>query len=114
MAKSLVYRKESRMNKVRKTALGLASALFLVTTAPAPVYANSSGTEDGDDIAIAFDLVVTRPLGLVGMVGGAVVFVVAMPFALTSGSVGKTWNALVVEPAKYTFTRELGTTKSAQ
>ena len=102
------------MNTPRKTALGLAAALFLASAAPAPVYANSTGTEDGDDVAILFDLVVTRPIGLVGMVVGAVGFVIALPISLPSGSVGKTWNALVKEPAKYTFTRELGTTKSAE
>lgn len=102
------------MNAPRKTAIGLAAALFLASAAPAPVYANSAGTEDGDDIAILFDLVVTRPLGFVGLVAGTVGFVIALPISLPSGSVGKTWTALVKEPAKYTFTRELGTSKSAQ
>jgi len=102
------------MNVTRKTAIGLAAALFLVTAAPAPVFANSSGTADGDDVAILFDLVVTRPLGLVAIPLGFVGFVVALPISLPSGSVGKTWNALVKEPARYTFTRELGTSKSAE
>jgi hypothetical protein len=102
------------MNTPRKTVLGIAAALILASAVPAPVYANASGTEDGDDVAIVFDLVVTRPVGLVAMLAGAVGFVVALPISLPSGSVGKTWNALVKEPAKYTFTRELGTSKSAQ
>jgi len=102
------------MNVTRKTAVGLAVALFLVSAAPAPVYANSSGTADGDDVAILFDLVVTRPLGFVAIPLGFVGFVVALPFSLPSGSVGKTWNALVKEPARYTFTRELGTSKSSE
>jgi hypothetical protein len=36
------------------------------------------------------------------------VFVVALPFALTSGSTGDAWDALVVEPFEFTFTRPLG------
>lgn len=102
------------MNAPRKTAISLAAALFFASVAPAPVYANSAGTEDGDDVAIVFDLLVTRPLGFVGLVAGTVGFVIALPLALPTGSVGKTWTALVKEPAKYTFTRELGTSKSAQ
>jgi len=39
---------------------------------------------------------------------GSAVFVVALPAALFSKSVKKTADALVVKPAKATFTRPLG------
>jgi hypothetical protein len=33
---------------------------------------------------------------------------VALPFALSSGSTGDAWDALVAEPFQFTFTRPLG------
>ena len=45
-------------------------------------------------------------LGL-AMVGTAF-FIVALPFALSSGSTGDAWDALVAEPFQFTFTRPLG------
>jgi len=54
------------------------------------------------------DLVLVRPgCFLVTLVGSAV-FVVALPFATTSGSVKATADTLVVHPAEATFTRPLG------
>ena len=49
-----------------------------------------------------------RVLGLGLIVVGTAFFVVALPFALTSGSTGDAGDALVVEPFKFTFTRPLG------
>lgn len=36
------------------------------------------------------------------------VFVVALPFAFTSGSTESAWDTLVAEPFEFTFTRPLG------
>ncbi|MGB3211664.1 MAG: hypothetical protein WBB19_13255 [Desulforhopalus sp.] len=57
---------------------------------------------------MAIDLVLVRPLGLVALLAGTVVFVVALPFSALGGNTGETWNALVAEPAEYTFSRPLG------
>ena len=54
------------------------------------------------------DLVVTRPLGLLGIVLGSTAFVVALPFTIPSGSVARSAEELVKKPMRYTFKRSLG------
>ena len=57
---------------------------------------------------IAGDVFVIRPAYFVGTVLGSAVFIVALPIAMTSGSVKETADTLVVQPAQATFTRPLG------
>jgi hypothetical protein len=52
--------------------------------------------------------VVARPACFAATVVGSAFFVVALPFALASKSVNRAAEALVVKPAKATFTRPLG------
>ena len=54
------------------------------------------------------DLVAARPIGLVAMVGGALVFLVSWPFSALGGNSDEAWQALVRSPAEYTFKRPLG------
>ena len=59
----------------------------------------------------AFAMVIDVPIRVVGLglaLIGSAFFVVALPFALTSGSTGDAWDALVIEPFEFTFTRPLG------
>ncbi len=59
----------------------------------------------------AFAMVIDVPIRVVGLglaLIGSAFFVVALPFALTSGSTGDAWDVLVVEPFEFTFTRPLG------
>lgn len=58
--------------------------------------------------AMAFDLIVVRPLGLVGTVLGTGLFVLQLPFAAIQGEFADPARRFVVEPARYTFTRPLG------
>ncbi len=58
--------------------------------------------------AMVFDTIFMRPIGLVATVGGALVFVVSLPFSALGGNVGEAANKLVVAPAKFTFDRPLG------
>ncbi len=60
--------------------------------------------------AIAMDVLVLRPLSLVGTLLGTAVFVVGLPFEALSGDVSGPANRLVAQPAKFTFTRRLGDT----
>ena len=56
-------------------------------------------------------IMVDVPVRILGMgltVVSSAIFVVASPFALISGSLEDTWNALVIEPLKFTFTRPMG------
>lgn len=59
--------------------------------------------------AMVFDLVVIRPLSLVGTVLGSAVFLLQMPLALIQNKPPiAAAKKLVVEPARYTFDRPLG------
>jgi hypothetical protein len=71
---------------------------------------NNPGLNDPqiDAGAMAADAVVVRPVGIVAIAAGFVLFVVGAPFAALGGNVGDAWNAMVVYPAKFTFARPLG------
>lgn len=79
-----------------------ALALLLSTTTPA------FAAENTDPTSVVVDAAVARPFTLALTIVGSALFVVALPFAATSGSVDKAAHTLVVAPAKDTFTRPLG------
>ena len=59
----------------------------------------------------AFEMVIDVPIRILSLgltVVGTAFFIVALPFAMSSGSTGDAWDALVVEPFQFTFTRPLG------
>ena len=59
----------------------------------------------------AFAMVIDVPIRILGLglaVVGTAFFIVSLPFALSSGSTGDAWDALVAEPFQFTFTRPLG------
>jgi hypothetical protein len=76
---------------------------FAFALSAVPAFA---GTEN--DRAIVGDTLFERPLGLVGIVAGAGLFVVSLPFALITGSVDKTAKTLLANPVEYTFGRPVG------
>jgi len=85
-------------------ALVLASSLL-----SAPAMAQQRDTVTGDKATdMAVDLVIVRPLGLVGAAVGTVGFVLALPFTLPSGSAGETAEEWISKPLEYTFDRPLG------
>jgi hypothetical protein len=61
-----------------------------------------------DGMVIVADVLFARPVGLVSIVFGSVMWVVALPFSIPSDSVGTAGQLLVVDPCKFTFTRPLG------
>lgn len=58
--------------------------------------------------AIMFDVLITRPLGLVATAVGTTVFVIGLPFTIPTGSVGISAKKLIVEPLGFTFRRPVG------
>ena len=96
------------MHSLKALITALSLAAFLAINLPGAALASESGKEIGDDVGIILDLVVLRPVGVVATVGGFVIFVGSLPISLPTGSVGKTFNALVARPAVYTFWRTLG------
>jgi hypothetical protein len=89
----------------------LLAAVLLFTWAASPVLAKEKQSITGEDrnaVSMMFDLVLLRPLGLAATVVGTAFFVVSLPFSILGGNTGEAAKKLMVEPAKYTFTRPLG------
>jgi len=61
-----------------------------------------------NDFAMAGDILVARPLGVVWTVAGSALFVVSLPFTALAGNIKQAAHTLVVGPAKETFVRCLG------
>ena len=89
----------------------LLAAVLLFIWAASPALAAEKqyiAGEDRNAPSMMFDLVLLRPLGLVATVVGTAFFVVSLPFSVLGGNTGEAAKKLVVEPAKYTFSRPLG------
>jgi len=82
--------------------VGLPSVVWAQETYGPQLTNKPTGTE------ILFDLVLIRPLGMVGLALGTTVFVAALPFLLVTGSAENAADALVDEPFKFTFVRGMG------
>jgi hypothetical protein len=86
-----------------KTKLLTALCALAILSSATPASAGEDKTLE----ALA-DVALVRPGCFVATVGGSALFLVALPFAAMSKSVKKTARALVVYPAKATFTRPVG------
>ena len=81
-------------------------SLSMATSASASETYSFNDKPSGGDMLL--DMVLMRPLMLVGTAVGAVSFVVTLPFSALGGNVGEAAETLVMEPARYTFVRPLG------
>jgi hypothetical protein len=89
----------------------VAIVLYGIVGLPSVVWAQETYTQQVDKptgTEIIFDLVLIRPLGMVGLALGTSVFVVALPFFLITGSAENAADALVDEPFTFTFVRGMG------
>jgi hypothetical protein len=93
----------------------LVAATLVVSSANA--YAQSDSSSPYNDSldnspsagAMAFDLIVVRPISLVATVLGSGLFILSLPLALVQRDAPvAAANKLVAEPARYTFERPLG------
>ena len=96
------------MKILKKLISTLSLVTILTVAAPTLTLADERGREAGDDVSIVLDLLVLRPVGVVTTAAGILVFVGSLPISLSTLSVDKAFNALVVTPAHYTFVRKLG------
>ncbi len=65
-----------------------------------------------DGLITIGDLAVSRPVGIVVTVVGSALFVVSLPFALTSGSVKETADVLVGQPFRFPLRGPLAISRS--
>lgn len=73
-----------------------------------PGWAQSSIDERPNAFAMAGDLIVARPIGLVLTAAGGAAFLVSLPLTALAGSVAESAETLVLGPAETTFVRCLG------
>lgn len=84
-------------------------AVLVISTATAlPAVAEDQLPEERRGGDMAFDLILARPTGLLGIIGGSVLFVISLPFTIPSGSMDAAAEELVKKPINYTFKRPLG------
>ena len=69
---------------------------------------SSRALDDSSTEAVAADVLVVRPVCFVATILGSAVFLIALPIAAISRTTHQTAHALVVKPARATFTRPLG------
>ena len=98
------------MHKLVKHSMLVLLAVMLICASLAPPASAQVEVEKRPPggAAMAYDLVLLRPLGLVATVGGTAVFVVSLPFSLLGGNVGQASKALVADPLTFTFVRPIG------
>lgn len=95
---------------MNKLATMIAATALTLSAGLAQAQDYRHGIDDSPSAAaMAFDLVVVRPLGLVATIGGIGLFVVSLPFAALAGEAPTDQaRKFILEPARYTFERPLG------
>lgn len=74
----------------------------------AMIWGSATPASADQGAAIIADVAIVRPVCFIATVVGSAFFVISLPLAATSRSVNRAARALVVAPAKATFTRPLG------
>lgn len=94
------------MKQPKRLILATVLGFFLIGLAPR--LALSDVTTEERDLAYLTDVAVLRPVGLVLTAAGFALFLVTLPISIPTLSIEKSFDILVVNPASYTFVRELG------
>lgn len=90
-----------------RTLVHAAAAAALLFGASAQAY-DQVIDETPSAEAMTFDLFIVRPLGLAGTIVGTAVYFVALPVNLLTFNLADPARRLIIEPAKFTFVRDLG------
>jgi hypothetical protein len=72
------------------------------------MFSSSAAFAAPDEVDVAFDALIFRPIGVAVLVGGSVTFIITLPIAAITKSVPTTAEVFVENPFKYTFTRPIG------
>ncbi len=92
--------------------LNLVATVVLSVMLVLPAIATAKSVEEQPSgFAMTGDLLVARPLGLVFLAIGSVVYVASLPIALVGGNAKDVARTLVVDPAREVFIRCLGCTR---
>jgi hypothetical protein len=88
--------------------LFLVFAFILVSLPPAVFASDPLMDEEITTENMVADALIVRPLGVCATILGVGFFIVSLPFSALGGNVKEAGRKLIVDPAKFTFTRPLG------
>jgi hypothetical protein len=91
------------MKRVRRGIVALLVVSMIAITVCPLAQAQQDPTTDELNM---LDLFVARPIGVASGIVGTALFVVALPFTIPAGGVNKAAKMLIVEPFRFSFTRE--------
>jgi hypothetical protein len=91
-----------KRSTIKKLAGVLALVMFAVWTPSVWAY------RDWDATPMEVEALVVRPFGIAATALGAAIFLVALPFAVLTGTTEQAANELVVAPYRFTFERPMG------
>lgn len=91
---------------------GLCLVASLQLASPAAIAARDHNRPD--EMEVALDLIVARPIGLGMAAVGSVFFVLTLPFSLIGGNMGEAADILVLGPYKEVLWRCLGCRKEGR
>ncbi len=82
--------------------------LALLVGGTAPAVAETSDLTWRDAPAVAFDVMLLRPLSAVATILGVPFFLASVPFVAPAGEIMTSLDVFILAPAEYTITRPLG------
>ena len=91
--------------KIKRTLIALFVTCMVL---PQASWAQNGIDQTPSAGAMASDLIVARPIGVVMTVAGTAAFLVSLPFTLLAGSASEAAETLMLGPAEITFLRCLG------
>jgi len=98
---------------IKSKARRLAAVVMVACLAlPQALWAADAVDDGPDAFAMAGDLLVARPIGVVMTAGGAAVWLVSLPFTLLAGHAEEAAETLIMGPGAATFVRCLGCRES--
>ncbi len=82
--------------------------LALLFGGAAPAVAEATDLTWRDAPAVAFDIVLLRPLSAIATIVGVPFFVASVPFVAPAGEIMTSLDVFILAPADYTIRRPLG------
>ena len=95
-------------HKLKHALAAVSCVALLAAGSPALAGGDEYPSYGESGTGMAADLLLVRPISLVGAIVGAAVFVVTLPFTLTTQSTDEAARELLGKPLEYIFNRPLG------
>jgi hypothetical protein len=101
---------EKIMFRIAKKSLAILmiAVLLIAPSASIALAEEYFEKEDPSGGEMIYDFILVRPIGIVATAVGSVFYVISLPFSALGGNSDEAVQALVKEPAAYTFKRPLG------